>query len=167
MLKRKKLPQNAIPAALDKARHYRLLNNPWQSESICRDILSTDPGNQEVIYTLILAITDQFDSYANTSPDNALELASRLTDKFQTEYISGLIFERLALATFGRQGAHSGYIAYSQFKRAMEHYEKAEKIQTETDKEPILRWNACVRFIQKHDLKDHPEEEWTEPFLDV
>lgn len=167
MLQLKKLPKDAIPVALEKAKHYRLLNHPWQAESICRDILSTDPGNQEVLYTLILAITDQYDTYSNTSPQPAMEHVSLLTDEFQRDYISGLIFERLAIATFSRQTAQTGYIAYSQFKRAMEFYEKAEQKQTETNKESILRWNACVRFIQVHDLKDHPEEDWVEPFLDV
>jgi hypothetical protein len=29
----------AVPAALAKAEHYRLLNQPWAAESICLDIL--------------------------------------------------------------------------------------------------------------------------------
>ena len=33
----KPLSKDAIPAALSKAERYRLLNEPWQAESICRD----------------------------------------------------------------------------------------------------------------------------------
>ena len=50
----------AIPAAVKKAEHYRLLNDPEQAESICLDILAVDPDNQQALVVLILAITDQF-----------------------------------------------------------------------------------------------------------
>ena len=35
-----------VPAALQKAEHYRLLNQPWAAESICLDILLAEPGHQ-------------------------------------------------------------------------------------------------------------------------
>ena len=50
----KKLSRDAIPAALDKARQYRLLNEPAEAESICLDILQADPENQQAIITLLL-----------------------------------------------------------------------------------------------------------------
>src|SRR5258708_4803275 len=43
----KPLSREAIPAALEKAHRYRLLNEPLEAESICRDILAADPGHQE------------------------------------------------------------------------------------------------------------------------
>ena len=42
----KQLHKDAIPAALEKAEHYRLLNEPGEAESICLDILAVDPDNQ-------------------------------------------------------------------------------------------------------------------------
>lgn len=163
----KPLSKEAIPEALEKARHYRLLNEPWQAESICRDILLSDSENQVVIYTLILAITDQFDGYVKTAASQALELADRLKDPYEAEYCRGLIYERRAIAAYRRQKAGSGNIAHSFFERAMKHYEQAEKLQSGVNRDAILRWNACVRFIQQHKLKPSPKEKWVEPFLDV
>ena len=42
----KALSREAIPAALEKAERYRLLNEPGEAESICLDILQADPENQ-------------------------------------------------------------------------------------------------------------------------
>jgi hypothetical protein len=56
----KPLSKNAIPAALVKAERYRLLNEPGEAESICLDVLQIDPGNQDALVMLILALTDQF-----------------------------------------------------------------------------------------------------------
>src|ERR1700678_2942445 len=51
----------AIPGALSKAERYRFLNEPWQAESICRDVLAIDPTNQTALILLVLSLTDQFD----------------------------------------------------------------------------------------------------------
>lgn len=164
----KPISKQAIPAAHEKATHYRLLNQPWQAESICRDILRADPDNQQVIYTLVLSITDQFDrSKFKTKQAKALEVVAQLTDPYQAEYSTGLIYERQALAAINRQTPRAGYIAFDYFQRAMIHYENAEKIRPETNDESVLRWNACLRFIQKHKLIPSPEEKDTQPFLDV
>ena len=45
-----------VPAALQKAERYRLLNDSPAAESICLDILAVDPNNQAAIITLVLAI---------------------------------------------------------------------------------------------------------------
>ena len=47
MFELKPLSPEAIPAALVKAERYRLLNEPDQAESICEDILASDPGHHE------------------------------------------------------------------------------------------------------------------------
>src|SRR6266699_1140466 len=57
----KRLHKNAIPAALEKAERYRLLNEPGEAESICLDILQVDPENQHAVITLLLALTDRFE----------------------------------------------------------------------------------------------------------
>ena len=40
------------------------LNEPGEAESICRDVLEVDPDNQDALITLLLALTDQFDTEA-------------------------------------------------------------------------------------------------------
>ena len=47
----KSLSREAIPAALEKAERYRLLNEPFESESICLDILAIDPQHQQALFT--------------------------------------------------------------------------------------------------------------------
>lgn len=164
----KPISKQAIPAAHEKAKHYRLLNQPWQAESICRDILRTDPDNQEVIYTLVLAITDQFEEGKfKSSLAKAMEMVSKLIDTYQAEYCTGLIYERQGLAAFKRRTPRAGYIAYEFIQRAMEHYEIAEKHSPEANDESVLRWNACERLIKKYKLKPSPEDTGTQPFLDV
>jgi len=163
----KPLSKEAIPQALEKANHYRLLNQPWQAESICHDILQTDPGNQNAIYTLVLAITDQFEGKYKTSLKQAQEKANELTDNYQKEYCLGLIFERQAKAALKRSTPRAGYIAYEYLHRALEHYENAEQLRPKTNEESILRWNACARFIKQHKLKPAPDDQRSQPFLDV
>ena len=56
----KKISPDGVPHALDRAERYRLLNEPVQAESICRDVLAVDADNQTALRALILALTDQF-----------------------------------------------------------------------------------------------------------
>jgi hypothetical protein len=51
----------AVPGALSKGERYRLLNVPWEAESICRDVLAVDPANQAALIILVLSLTDQFE----------------------------------------------------------------------------------------------------------
>ena len=60
MAEPKLISADGIPAALEKATRYRLLSEPLQAESICRDVLAVDPDNQEATVTLLLALTDEF-----------------------------------------------------------------------------------------------------------
>src|SRR4030095_12727633 len=58
--KLKVLSAAAIPAALERAERYRLLNEPTQAESICLDILEVESQNQPALILLLLSLTDQF-----------------------------------------------------------------------------------------------------------
>jgi len=42
----KPITHQGIPAALEKAERYRLLNDSAAAESICLDVLDVDPKNQ-------------------------------------------------------------------------------------------------------------------------
>jgi hypothetical protein len=58
-LKLKAISADGIPHAIEKAERYRLLNDPAQAESICRDVLAVDRDNQQALRILILALTDE------------------------------------------------------------------------------------------------------------
>ena len=63
MFQLKPISKESIPAAIEKAERYRLLDEPNLAESICLDILEADPQNAKAIIILLLAITDQFGSF--------------------------------------------------------------------------------------------------------
>ena len=56
----KPISKAGIQEALEKAELYRLLNEPSLAESICLDVLQTDPENQPALVVLLLPLTDQF-----------------------------------------------------------------------------------------------------------
>ncbi len=56
----KPISPDSLEGAMAKAERYRLLNEPNEAESICRDILEVDPANREARISLILALTDEF-----------------------------------------------------------------------------------------------------------
>jgi hypothetical protein len=76
----KKISQQAIPRAIQKAERYRLLNQSWATESICLDILEIDPSNQQVLVMLLLAITDQFGGESGETARRARAVVDRVTD---------------------------------------------------------------------------------------
>lgn len=167
MLQLKPLFQESIPKALIKAKHYRLLQDPWQTESICRDILKVESNNQLAILYLILAITDQFSNEKSGSYHEAKELCTQLTNEYEQLYYQGLIEERLGKSAMARTSPRVKYIAYEHYNNAMTLYEMAEKIRPEDNQDAVLRWNACVRRIQEFNLRPSQDDPQIQPFLDV
>ena len=163
----KPISKEAIPRALKKAEHYRLLNDPWHAESICLDILEVDPGHQESIYVLIMALTDQFHGQYPPALARVREWTKKLEEPYYQFYCSGLIYERQAIASLRRAAPRANYIAHNHLIEAMKWYEKAEEVRSDANDDALLRWNACVRLIEKHQIKPAPEESGIQPFLDV
>lgn len=155
----KKISQEGIPTALQKAERYRLLNEPWQAESICRDILAAEPGHQQALITLVLAITDQFRSEGGKRLEEAQQLLERMDDPYRRTYYAGMVWERRAMAqlTGGAWGA--GNIAYEGLRRAMELYEQAERMRPAGNDETLLRWNTCARVIMNNEQVRPPAKE--------
>jgi hypothetical protein len=60
------------PRRASKAERYRFLNESWQAESICRDVLAIDPDNPAALVLLVLSLTDQFEQ--GLSPKEALHI---------------------------------------------------------------------------------------------
>jgi len=155
----KSLSRESVPAALERAMRYRLLNEPRQAESICLDVLEIDPDNVDALVTLLLALTDQFERYHGTSGRRAAELLGRLPDPYRRAYYAGVICEREGLARLRRGGPGAGYGAYEQLRQAMAKYEEAERIRPPGNDEAILRWNSCARVIMSEPgVRPQPNE---------
>src|ERR1700680_1399422 len=75
------LSPEAVPRALEKAQLYRLLNEPGEAESICLDALRIDPEHREALVTLLLALTDQFDSGAPAAVADARSIVEQIRDE--------------------------------------------------------------------------------------
>lgn len=159
MFELKPIHREAIPAALEKAERYRLLNEPQEADSICRDVLEIEPDNQRALVTLLLALTDQFDRKLAERVQEARQLLARLEDEYSRTYYAGLICERRAKIQLRRRGPGSGHMAYDWFRQAMAQYEKAAELRPPGNDDAILRWNTCVRILERHpEIKAEPEE---------
>ena len=148
----KALSKEALPMARERARTYRLLNEPSQAESICRDILRVDPDDVEALILLVLSLTDQFDHGLAGRFARAQEIVVRLPDDYRRCYYSGIVCERRARAHL-RQNIHNLVpVVHEWLERAMGWYEKAEQIRPKGNDEALLRWNSCARTIMDHKL---------------
>ncbi|HEX3817696.1 MAG TPA: hypothetical protein VHW03_05355 [Chthoniobacterales bacterium] len=161
----KKLSSEAIPAALEKAERYRLLNEPAEAESICLDILTADPNNQPALITLLLAVTDRFSKGYGVSDTQAGQLLARLQGDYERAYYSGILAERRAKAKLAQGSPGASHHAYDDLCEAMRQYETAEAVRPRNNDDALLRWNTCARLITKNKLVPR-EEEWIEPPLE-
>lgn len=152
----KQLSKDAIPKALERAEHYRLLNEPAAAESICLDVLVTEPENQRALVTLLLAITDRFGKGYIISDTKAQELIPRIKGDYEQAYYSGIICERRARAVLNKSTLGSEHDAYEWLCKAMGLYEKAETIRPIDNDDSILRWNTCARIIMQNNLTPRP-----------
>ena len=147
----KPLSAEAIPAALEKAMRYRLLNEPGEAESVCHDVLRTDPDNQEALVTLLLALTRSFRQRlrrrrarrpARSSPACAIPTSAPITPAFSA---SGA-----GKAQLHRGSPGSGFEAYELPPRSDGPVtRRAEAIRPPGNDDALLRWNACARIIMQ------------------
>jgi hypothetical protein len=150
MLQPKPISQAGIPAALQKAERYRIINDPISAESICQDILAVSPDHQQALVTLLLAITDQFGKAPTEGARRAQAILPRLQDEYKRAYYAGIICERCAKAQLQTGVPRAGEMAYHWLRDAMSWYEKAEAQRPEGNDEAILRWNACARLLSQN-----------------
>jgi hypothetical protein len=165
MFELKPISVDAIPEALSKVERYRLLNEPWQAESICLDVLRIDPENQQALRMLLLSRTDQFGHGVTIA--NARELLPLLASEYERAYYAGIICERWAesLLYGGTPGA--GFTAYQSLREAMEFYERAEALRPPGNDDAILRWNTCARILMRNrELRPRGEEAFEPAFED-
>jgi hypothetical protein len=150
MFELKKLSPQGVEAALGKVERYRLLNEPWEAESICLDILAVEPGNQMALVGLLLSRTDQFGSERGATITEARDVLQQLRSEYERAYYSGIICERQAGVHLARNMTGDGAIAYDWLRQAMSWYDQAESIRLAGNDDAILRWNACARAIMQH-----------------
>lgn len=155
----KQISKAAVPAALQKAERYRLLNEPEQAESICRDVLAVEPEHPAALTTLLLALTDQFAAGDTSRVREAEAVLLRIADEYQRIYLAGIVRERWARALL--DGGDAGSQAFEWLQDAMARYQAAEKLAAAGNDEAILRWNACARTIAQKRLRAAPDAEAT------
>jgi hypothetical protein len=144
----KPISKAAVGEALEKAKRYRLLNEPSLAESICLDVLEVEPENQRALVTLLLAITDQFGH--GTAAVKARELLPRLKSDYEQQYYAGIVWERSAHAQLRKGVPNASLSAYEAFVHAMEFYERAIELQPVGNDDAILRWNTCARILMRN-----------------
>jgi len=142
----KSISKAGIGEALAKVELYRYLNEPEESESICRDILAIDPHQQLALRLLGLSITDQFTGGVSDRCREAEELFQRLKDPYEQLYYKGILQERRAKAQL--RAGQLPHAVYPLLERALQCFDEAEKIRPAGNDDAILRWNRCVRLLQ-------------------
>ncbi len=162
----KTITKGGIAAALLKGHRYRVLNDSVAAESICLDVLAIEPDNVEALTMHVLAITDQFSSGQANDLARAGIAVDRLTDAYRNAYYHGVICERWAWSVLQRSPPRAGEMAYDWVEKALVWYAKAESLRAAGNDESILRWNTCVRLLQRDpQLKPRDAEAW-EPSLE-
>lgn len=154
---KKSISKAAVPAALEKADRYRLLNEPLEAESICLDILLVDPENQEALVALLLARTDLFDDEYVTALERAKSVLPRLAAPYDRAYYEGMIYERWAKAETARRVP--GHVVTGWYRHAMHCYERAEALAPADNPDAILRWNTCARLLERREADVLPAEQ--------
>jgi tetratricopeptide (TPR) repeat protein len=152
----KPLSKEGVEAAINKAEHYRLLNQPKLAESICLDVLEVDPNNQKTKIILLLALTDQFGQSASRAARQAMDLANSLEDEYSRVYYLGIVHERQGTAALNSTTPGTDFDAFEWYREAMEFFEKAATINKSSKEDPTLRWNTCARVIMQYNLKSRP-----------
>jgi hypothetical protein len=155
----KRLHKGAIPAALEKAERYRLLNEPGEAESICLDVLTVDPDNQRAIIMLLLALTDRFEKGYGVSEIQTKELLARMISEYDRAYYSGIVAERRAKTKLRQHTPGCQFQAYDLLREAMHWFETAEPLRPPGHDDAILRWNTCARIIERNKLVPREEED--------
>ncbi len=157
MHKLKPIAPESVPAALEKALRYRLLNEPLEAESICLDILQADPDNQEAVIALLLARTDLFDLEYSAAFERARAVLPRLSNDYDRAYYEGMIHERWAKAQTARHVPD--HVVTGWYLHAMHCFERAEAVAPADNPDAILRWNACARVLARQEQSAGAEHE--------
>lgn len=161
MYELEKIAPASIPAAMERAEHYRLTGESASAESICLDVLEVEPENQQGLILLLLSRTDQFTLGLPGQVERSREILPRLSSAYDRAYYGGIICERQGKYQLRQRGRRSGFVAWEWFQHAMEQYQEAKRLRQPANDNPILRWNTCARLIMRnpHCIPDPEEHE--------
>ena len=162
----KPITREGVAAALQKAHRYRVLNDSTAAESICLDVLELEPENVEAIVMHVLSITDQFVSGQAADLRRAGVALDPLRDPYRNAYYNGIICERWAKSMLQRKVPRAEERAYEWIEKALGWYGRAEAMRPPGNDEAILRWNTCVRMLQRDPHLGPREAEAWEPSLE-
>jgi hypothetical protein len=147
--KLKRLGEQGLDHAWKKAEKYRDLNQPEEAESICRDILDVAPQHQAALRTLGLALTDLYPGHWQKLHAEAMATFARLDSEYERTYYTGIAWERCAKSQLDEG---SGRAAYDAFVQALGFFERAGGLASDSEPDPVLRWNRCVRALSTNPL---------------
>ncbi|MEZ6152132.1 MAG: hypothetical protein R3C09_18680 [Pirellulaceae bacterium] len=122
-LKRNSLRVASLEAALDKAHHYCLLNEPLLAESICLT-LEVESNNQRALITPLLAYRISSQLRQQEARQQAEDLIPRLASEYDRYYYEGIIHERWACLLFESGMAPNSITEW--LGKAMKCFEMAE-----------------------------------------
>ncbi len=154
----KQIDAGEISEALERAAHYRELDESAQAESICHDVILADPHNQRAHILLLQALCDRFGKGYAVDFIQALEILPELEDPYDRAFYAGFICDHKAHAMLRDSENGCRYDAYEYLCEAMTCYEKAEKLRPRKCGEARQRWNACARIISANRLEPWPVE---------
>ena len=160
----KPISHDCVANALAKAERYRLLNEPNEAESICHDILQIEPDNQTALINLILALTDQVPRDTRAFSD-AIATVSQLDSPYDRAYYAGIAWERRAKARYETGGPGADRYVYEWIVTALQLFESAEPLRAPGNDDALLRWNACIRFLNHHRELAPAAEDIAEPIV--
>lgn len=159
----KSLNGHDLDQAQRKAEKYRDLNQPDETDSICRDILAVNPQHQAALRSLGLSLTDRYDGDGMQLHREALAVFGKLESAYERTYYAGIAWERYGKSQLA-QGIGPG--AHHAFHRALHLFEEAEDLTEKENPDPILRWNRVVRELTTHPLLRFEEERSPESEMD-
>lgn len=158
----KPIALESVPSALAKAERYRLLNEPGEAESICQDILGIQPGNEHARITLLLALTDQIPNRPQAFAA-AMAAIPQLQTAYDRAYYAGIAWERRAKARHAVNTHGSSRYVYEWIVTALRLFAEAEELRPAGNDDCVLRWNACVRFLERNEHLTFQPEEMPDP----
>jgi hypothetical protein len=113
---------------------------------------------------LILALTDQVPCQTRAFSD-AIATVSQLDSSYDRAYYAGIAWERRAKARYETGGPGADRYVYEWIVTALRLFETAEPLRAPGNDDALLRWNACVRFLNHHRELAPAAEDIAEPIV--
>jgi len=96
----------------------------------------------------------------------AREMVATLESEYARAYYSGIICERRATAHLKSGAPAAAAVAAEWLREATGWYETAEALRPEGNDEAILRWNTCVRLLERYEPHGPPRKEAYEAVIE-